>query len=83
MNKDSGIPLTLLQVDGGMTMNNLLMQLQADILQINVGTYISQVARIKLASSFFLSIEIRDLSGQPTVWYSSSSSSFYPPKSQN
>ncbi|KAK6173438.1 hypothetical protein SNE40_016887 [Patella caerulea] len=36
MNKDSGIPLTSLQVDGGMTGNNLLMQLQADLLGINV-----------------------------------------------
>ncbi|XP_070201897.1 glycerol kinase 3-like isoform X2 [Littorina saxatilis] len=36
MNQDSGIPLTVLQVDGGMTCNNLLMQIQADILQINV-----------------------------------------------
>uniref|UniRef100_A0A4W6E4N8 Probable glycerol kinase n=1 Tax=Lates calcarifer TaxID=8187 RepID=A0A4W6E4N8_LATCA len=32
MNQDSGIPLTQLQVDGGMTSNRLLMQLQADIL---------------------------------------------------
>uniref|UniRef100_A0A672ZX26 glycerol kinase n=1 Tax=Sphaeramia orbicularis TaxID=375764 RepID=A0A672ZX26_9TELE len=32
MNLDSGIPLTQLQVDGGMTSNRLLMQLQADIL---------------------------------------------------
>ncbi|XP_076438724.1 glycerol kinase 3-like isoform X2 [Babylonia areolata] len=36
MNKDSGIPLHQLQVDGGMTVNSLLMQLQADILQIKV-----------------------------------------------
>ncbi|XP_061091136.1 glycerol kinase-like isoform X2 [Conger conger] len=36
MNKDSGIPLTQLQVDGGMTTNRLLMQLQADILSIPV-----------------------------------------------
>ncbi|KAF4075138.1 hypothetical protein AMELA_G00231150 [Ameiurus melas] len=36
MNKDSGIPLTQLQVDGGMTSNRLLMQLQADILCIPV-----------------------------------------------
>ncbi|PVD27564.1 hypothetical protein C0Q70_12726 [Pomacea canaliculata] len=36
MNQDSGIPLTSLQVDGGMTANSLLMQLQADILQIRV-----------------------------------------------
>ena len=34
---DCGIPLTSLQVDGGMTINNLLMQLQADILGISVG----------------------------------------------
>ncbi|XP_053722090.1 glycerol kinase isoform X1 [Synchiropus splendidus] len=36
MNQDSGIPLTQLQVDGGMTLNRLLMQLQADILCIPV-----------------------------------------------
>ncbi|XP_072166508.1 glycerol kinase-like [Diadema setosum] len=36
MNQDSGIPLERLRVDGGMTMNNLLMQLQADILDIPV-----------------------------------------------
>lgn len=36
MNQDSGIPLTQLQVDGGMTSNKLLMQLQADILCIPV-----------------------------------------------
>uniref|UniRef100_A0A8C6UL22 glycerol kinase n=1 Tax=Neogobius melanostomus TaxID=47308 RepID=A0A8C6UL22_9GOBI len=32
MNLDSGVPLSQLQVDGGMTSNRLLMQLQADIL---------------------------------------------------
>lgn len=36
MNQDSGIPLTSLQVDGGMTANSLLMQIQADILGISV-----------------------------------------------
>ncbi|MBN3290227.1 GLPK kinase, partial [Polypterus senegalus] len=36
MNRDSGIPLAQLQVDGGMTSNKLLMQLQADILCIPV-----------------------------------------------
>ncbi|KAF3842724.1 hypothetical protein F7725_001573 [Dissostichus mawsoni] len=36
MNQDSGVPLTELQVDGGMTSNRLLMQLQADILCIPV-----------------------------------------------
>ncbi|XP_067109619.1 glycerol kinase-like isoform X1 [Osmerus mordax] len=36
MNKDTGLPLARLQVDGGMTSNRLLMQLQADILCIPV-----------------------------------------------
>uniref|UniRef100_A0A8C7ZS82 glycerol kinase n=1 Tax=Oryzias sinensis TaxID=183150 RepID=A0A8C7ZS82_9TELE len=36
MNQDSGVPLTQLRVDGGMTANRLLMQLQADILCIPV-----------------------------------------------
>ncbi|MBZ3891174.1 Glycerol kinase 2 [Sciurus carolinensis] len=36
MNHDCGIPLTHLQVDGGMTSNKILMQLQADILHIPV-----------------------------------------------
>ncbi|XP_056351441.1 glycerol kinase isoform X2 [Oenanthe melanoleuca] len=36
MNKDCGMPLNQLQVDGGMTNNKILMQLQADILCIPV-----------------------------------------------
>ncbi|CAB4019362.1 glycerol kinase-like isoform X1 [Paramuricea clavata] len=36
MNQDSGIPLTSLKVDGGMTANSLLMQIQADLLGIPV-----------------------------------------------
>ncbi|KMQ95878.1 glycerol kinase [Lasius niger] len=36
MVKDSGTKLTMLQVDGGMTVNNLLMQLQADLTGITV-----------------------------------------------
>jgi glycerol kinase len=35
MNQEGGLPLTKLQVDGGMTNNNALMQLQADILGID------------------------------------------------
>lgn len=37
MNKDYGIPLTKLLVDGKMAQNNLLMQLQADLAGIPVG----------------------------------------------
>ena len=36
MNADSGVPLTTLKVDGGATVNNFLMQLQADILGVEV-----------------------------------------------
>uniref|UniRef100_A0A1B0G9E7 Probable glycerol kinase n=1 Tax=Glossina morsitans morsitans TaxID=37546 RepID=A0A1B0G9E7_GLOMM len=36
MRKDCGIPLTKLMVDGGMTINNLFLQLQSDLVGINV-----------------------------------------------
>jgi glycerol kinase len=36
MNKDSGVTLTSLKVDGGMVGNNLLMQFQSDILDVPV-----------------------------------------------
>ncbi|KAJ2954223.1 hypothetical protein O0L34_g2466 [Tuta absoluta] len=36
MNEDCGIPLQLLKVDGGMTSNALVMQMQADLSGINV-----------------------------------------------
>ncbi|XP_077986011.1 glycerol kinase-like isoform X2 [Glandiceps talaboti] len=36
MNQDCGIPMQKVQVDGGMTANNLLMQLQSDILGIPI-----------------------------------------------
>ncbi|MGH3623177.1 MAG: glycerol kinase GlpK, partial [Sciscionella sp.] len=36
MNADSGVPLTTLKVDGGMVANELLMQFQADILDVSV-----------------------------------------------
>jgi glycerol kinase len=38
MARDAGVHLTSLQVDGGMTQNNLLIQLQADILGIPIGS---------------------------------------------
>lgn len=40
MNRDSGIDLQSIQVDGGMTANSLLMQLQADLVGIPVGKYL-------------------------------------------
>lgn len=36
MQQDSGIPIETLRIDGGMTVNNLLCQLQADLLGIRV-----------------------------------------------
>ena len=36
MNQDSGIPLQSMLVDGGLTVNDMLMQMQADILAIDV-----------------------------------------------
>lgn len=39
MAKDCGFPQTKLLVDGGMTMNNYLMQIQADYCGIPVGLY--------------------------------------------
>jgi glycerol kinase len=36
MNKDSGVPLSSLKVDGGMVYNETLMQFQADILGVDV-----------------------------------------------
>lgn len=42
MGKDSAIPLQSLQVDGGMTANQLLMQLQADLLGLSVGNHSQQ-----------------------------------------
>lgn len=37
MNQDSGTPLRMLRVDGGMTANNLLLELQSNVLGIPVG----------------------------------------------
>ena len=36
MNRDSGVKLSMLKVDGGMVANELLMQFQSDILNVNV-----------------------------------------------
>lgn len=36
MNKDSGLPMIQLRVDGGMTANSLLLQLQSDLVGLNV-----------------------------------------------
>jgi glycerol kinase len=43
MTRDAGAHMTSLRVDGGMTQNNLLIQLQADILGIPIGTFMTNL----------------------------------------
>lgn len=47
MNKDCGIPLQKLLVDGGMTANSYIMQLQADLCGIPVGESHENISSIK------------------------------------
>uniref|UniRef100_A0A8D0ABJ5 glycerol kinase n=1 Tax=Sander lucioperca TaxID=283035 RepID=A0A8D0ABJ5_SANLU len=63
MNQDSGVPLTQLQVDGGMTSNRLLMQLQADILCIPVGKRTLIVDACTLNAEKILGKSTRHFSG--------------------
>lgn len=64
MEKDSGAPLRMLQVDGGASSNEFLMQFQADILGINVNrpiisetTALGAAYLAGLATGFFTSRE--------------------------
>jgi glycerol kinase len=64
MQKDSGIPIAVLRTDGGMVENNLLMQFQADILNIPVvrpavkeTTALGAAYAAGLASGFYAGIE--------------------------
>ena len=52
MKKDTGMPLSKLLVDGAMTSNNLLMQMQADICGVPVGKF--TYPRISRDESIFL-----------------------------
>ncbi|XP_022915751.1 glycerol kinase 3-like [Onthophagus taurus] len=67
MNKDCGIPLAKLHVDGRMTTNNLLMQLQADIIGIPVFRAQSQditALGVAMAAGYASGIEVWDLEEQ-------------------
>lgn len=59
MNQDSGIHLSQLQVDGGMTSNRLLMQLQADILCIPVGKMHIFIQRVSLKGLNIIDLLVR------------------------
>lgn len=67
MNKDCGIPLTKLNVDGRLTRNDLLMQLQADISGIPVIRAQSQditALGVAIAAGQAKGIEVWDLNSE-------------------
>jgi glycerol kinase len=76
MNKDSGVNLTALKVDGGMVHDDLLMQFQADVLGVPViRPIVSETTALGAAYAAGLAIgfwkEISDLKqnwGQDKVW---------------
>ena len=76
MEKDSGIPLANLRVDGGMVVNELLMQFQADILHrevlrpmIQETTALGAAYAAGLAVKFFSGLEeLRDNWAVDRVW---------------
>lgn len=57
MNKDSGIALTELRVDGGASKNNFLMQFQADLLGVPVGRP-QQVETTAMGSAFLAGLAV-------------------------
>ncbi|MDO4685513.1 MAG: glycerol kinase GlpK [Corynebacterium sp.] len=73
---DSGVPITDLKVDGGMVMNELLMQFQADILGTNVvrpkiieTTALGTAFAAGLASGYWDSLEqLKSQGGVDRVW---------------
>ena len=76
MNKDSGVKLTALKVDGGMVFNELLMQFQADILNVPVirpkvaeTTALGAAYAAGLATGYWQDIsELRANWGQDRIW---------------
>jgi glycerol kinase len=76
MNKDSGVELTALKVDGGMVYNELLMQFQADILGVPVirptvaeTTSLGAAYAAGLAVGFWEEVDdLRANWGQDKVW---------------
>jgi glycerol kinase len=83
MNSDTGVPLTELKVDGGMVVNNLLMQFQSDIVRVPVvrpviteTTALGAAFAAGLAVGFWASTdELRKLWQEDTRWVPRMSSS--------
>ncbi|MGW4804316.1 glycerol kinase GlpK [Kitasatospora sp. NPDC004272] len=66
MQKDSGVTLTALKVDGGMTSNNLLMQCVADVLDVPVERpYVAETTALGAAYAAGLAVGFWD--GQETL----------------
>lgn len=77
MNKDCGYPLTKLKVDGGMTSNNLLMQLQADLCGIPVvRPHMAETTALgaAMAAGYAEGIKVWDLDNTQLI----TSDTFYP-----
>jgi glycerol kinase len=76
MNADSGVPLTTLKVDGGMVVNEVLMQFQADLLGVDViRPVVSETTALGAAYAAGLAVgfwdseqDIRDNWAQDKVW---------------
>ncbi|RAV32892.1 glycerol kinase GlpK [Corynebacterium heidelbergense] len=66
MNRDSGVPLTKLKVDGGMVANDLLMQFQAD--QLGVPVIVPEVAETTaLGAAFAAGLAVGFYSSQEEI----------------
>ncbi len=70
INKDSGLPLNSLKVDGGMTANNLLMQFQADILNVDViKPVITETTALGAAFAAGLAVGFwKDVASLKSIW---------------
>jgi len=70
MEKDSGIPMTSLRVDGGMVVNELLMQFQSDILDRNIlRPKVSETTALGAAYAAGLAVGwLRDLNEVRAAW---------------
>ena len=76
MNADSGVPLTVLKVDGGMVGNEILMQFQADLLGVEVvRPVVAETTALGAAYAAGLAVgyweseqDIRDNWAQDKVW---------------
>ncbi len=66
MRSDSGITLTSLKVDGGASANNLLMQMQADILQTQVNRPVC-VETTALGAAYLAGLAVGFWSGQEEI----------------